>query len=1072
MWGVLFAACTAVALQQGGRHARIPVRCSATEGSPKKRVVVIGNGMVGQRFVELCAEKAAAKEADVEIVSFCEERLAAYNRVRLTSWFETRDANALSLVGEYAEDGQGEWYREREDSVTVRVGEKAEKLDLEKKTAVSTSGDVMPYDVAVLATGSYPFVPPIEGKDLKGVFVYRTIDDLEALVAYQKAHGIERAAVIGGGLLGLEAAKALHDLGLATSILEYAPILMCRQIDQGGHDALLSKVEALGLEVKCNARVAEFLGDDQGVVAGVRYSNDGWDDDRVGIVVISAGIRPRDEVAKQSGIETHERGGVIVDDALRTSDPSVYAIGEVALHAGKIYGLVAPGYSMAEIAAENIINQLAGVDDSAPRFEGADMSTKLKLLGCDVASFGNIKESDDTTALVWNDPVADIYRKLLFNKADNRLEGGILVGDASDYSELHALQKSGDSVSQPATLLAPRSALASSSSSSSQSGADEAPTKQICSCNDVSRGALVAACSELGPSATYAELKAMTRAGSGCGGCEPDVKKILSAELEKMGAAVKNHICEHFEYSRPELMALVNSGNLQSFEEALAAHGKGTDGCEICKPAVASMLASLHNEVILTDGRMALQDTNDRSLANMQRGGSYSVVPRVPGGEITPEGLVAMGEVAAKYGLYSKITGAQRIDLFGAAKHQLPDIWEDLGKAGFESGHAYGKALRTVKSCVGSSWCRYGVQNSVDFAIVVENRYKGLRAPHKLKSAVSGCIRECAEASSKDFAMIATDAGYDLYLCGNGGANPRHGVLFASGIDEETVLKYLDRFLMYYCLTGERLERTARWFERLGPNDEVRLQALQDVIIHDKLGLNAEFEARMQHIVDTYHDEWAVVVADPDLRAKFKQFANTDDVQPADEMIEFMDVRGQRRPVDWPADGAPQTMWRPPSDDPFARSEKSWVGFGPSADFPPNLGTPVLYGSTQLAIFNTGKEGKWYATQNLCPHKQAFVLAQGIVGLAGDTPKVACPLHKKQFGLEDGKQIDGDLNIITFPIRLNQETGEVEVELPARDEIDAVLGTSLLKVTCPTEVHVDYNAMPNTTFAAEVVKAR
>ncbi|MEM7516947.1 MAG: nitrite reductase small subunit NirD, partial [Planctomycetota bacterium] len=578
----------------------------------------------------------------------------------------------------------------------------------------------------------------------------------------------------------------------------------------------------------------------------------------------------------------------------------------------------------------------------------------------------------------------------------------------------------------------------------------------------MSRGAIASVCAALGEEANFADVKKLTKAGSGCGGCEPTVKNIITAELEKMGAAVTNHLCEHFHHSRPELMALVKASEdgdkLTSFPEILAALGQPgyDDGCEICKPAVASILASLDNGVVLSDGRDALQDTNDRSLANMQRGGSYSVVPRVPGGEITPAALIGMGQVAEKYGLYTKVTGAQRIDLFGAAKHELPSIWEELGKHGFESGHAYGKALRTVKSCVGSSWCRYGVQNSVDFAITVENRYKGLRAPHKLKSAVSGCIRECAEAQTKDFGIIAVDSGYDLYVCGNGGASPRHAALLATSLDEETTLKYIDRFLMYYVLTGERLERTARWFERLGPNDDVRLKALQDVVIHDSLGLNAEFEARMDKIVETYHDEWAVVVNDPELRAKFKQFANTDETQPADEMIEFMEVRGQRRPVDWPADGAAQTNWRPP-EGPFARSQKSWVPFGPAAEFPVSLGTPVLYGESQLAIFHT-VSGEWFATQNMCPHKQAFVLAQGVIGLSGDAPKVACPLHKKQFGLKDGKQLDGDLEIITFPVRIVD--GQVQIELTARDEVDAVLSTSSLKVTCPSSVSADYNQVP------------
>lgn len=470
------------------------------------------------------------------------------------------------------------------------------------------------------------------------------------------------------------------------------------------------------------------------------------------------------------------------------------------------------------------------------------------------------------------------------------------------------------------------------------------------------------------------------------------------------------------------------------------------DGCEICKPAIGSILASIYNEVILDDGRDALQDTNDRALANMQRGGSYSVVPRVPGGELTPEQLIQMGETAKKYNLYTKITGGQRIDLFGAAKYQLPDIWEELGSVGLESGHAYGKALRTVKSCVGSTWCRYGVQDSVSFAVRVENRYKGIRSPHKMKSAVSGCVRECAEAQGKDFGMIATENGYNLYVGGNGGVNPVHAQLLATDIDEDTVLKYLDRYIMYYILTADRLERTAPWQAKLpsGKNGGGPIEHLKEVIIEDSLGICDELDKRMQHLVDTYHDEWAEVVKDPERRAKFKQFVNTDENQTREEMIEFVDMRGQARPTNWPADGQPQTNWKLEETNVFSRSEKSWVTVGKVTDFSPNTGSTILYGESQLAIFNNAKQGEWFCTQNMCPHKQAFVLSQGIIGDAGGVSKVACPLHKKQFGLADGRQLDGDLSIITFPVKVVGD--DVLVELPSEVEVNAILGTSGLRV--------------------------
>ena len=654
---------------------------------------------------------------------------------------------------------------------------------------------------------------------------------------------------------------------------------MCRQIDQGGHDALVGDIEALGLHVHCDARTESFVGTDgttdnesMAPVSALRFSNEDWDDLPVEMVVVSCGIKPRDELARDCGtLEIGERGGIIVDDQLKTSAEDVYAIGEIALHENFIYGLIAPGYVMADVAAKTVAKDL-GIPvekkegEETPAFTGADMSTKLKLLGCDVASFGVNQpkpDDEDVQELVWNDPFKRVYRKLIFNKAGTKLRGGILVGDAEDYTTLHALAvKSDEELTEdqaPAMLLPPLSTRGAVA----EAEVDESdPAAQICSCNDVLQGDIVKAIHELGvDGATYPAVKKCTKAGTGCGGCEPQVKSILKTTVEAMGGAMNNHMCEHFEMSRPELMALIRTekdmSKVDSFKKILAKHGKGS-GCEICKPAVASILASLKNDIILGDDRRQLQDTNDRSLANMQRGGTYSVVPRVPAGELLPEQLIALGDVAKKYNLYSKITGAQRVDLFGAAKHELPDIWEDLGKAGFESGHAYGKALRTVKSCVGSTWCRYGVQDSVSFAVRVENRYKGVRSPHKMKSAVSGCVRECAEAQGKDFGMIATENGYNLYVGGNGGANPVHAELLAADIDEDTVLKYVDRYLMYYILTADKLERTAVWQSKLpgGKNGGGPIEHLKEVIIEDSLGICKELDERMQHLVDTYHDEW------------------------------------------------------------------------------------------------------------------------------------------------------------------------------------------------------------------------
>ena len=1021
--------------------------------------MVIGNGMVGQRFMENLLKLDTKKECIIS--TFCEEPRAAYNRVRLTSYFETRDPSSLSMTSEFDAEGKTAWYDE--NNVEILLNDKAVAMDTEAKTVTGASGKVLPYDVAVLATGSFPFVPPVPGKQRPGVFVYRTIEDLEAMLDYAKANNVQSAAVIGGGLLGLEAAKAVKDMGITSHIIEFAPILMMRQIDQGGHNALVGKIEELGLKVHCDARTQAFVGQDgtddnesMSPVAALKFSN-GWDDLPVEMVVVSCGIKPRDELARVAGIALGERGGVIVDEQLRTSADGVYAVGEIALYKNFIYGLIAPGYTMADVAAKCTAEDLGiiGSIEGENAFTGADLSTKLKLLGCDVASFGvNQPGPDDTdvTELVWNDPINSIYRKLIFNKAGTKLRGGILVGDASDYSVLHKLAVGGSDAgltANPAMLLPPPSARGSAVVEEAVS-TDAAA--QICSCNDVSRGAIVDTIMQLGvDGATLGAVKKCSKAGTGCGGCEPQVKSILAETLISMGGKLSNNMCEHFHMSRPELMAKVRTdadpSSVDSFEKILHKHGQG-DGCEICKPAVGSILASLNNGIILEGGRDQLQDTNDRAMANMQRGGSYSVVPRVPGGELSPDQLIAMGEVAKKYNLYTKVTGAQRVDLFGAAKYQLPDIWEELGKAGFESGHAYGKALRTVKSCVGSTWCRYGVQDSVSFAVRVENRYKGVRSPHKLKGGVSGCVRECAEAVGKDFGMIATENGYNLYVGGNGGANPVHAELLATDIDEDTVLKYLDRYLMYYILTADKLERTAPWQAKLpsGKNGGGPIEHLKEVIMEDSLGINDELDARMQKLVDSYHDEWAEVVNNPELRAKFKQFANTDVNIEKEDMIEFVDIRGQKRPADWAKDGSGQTLWKAPETDVFANSEKSWVQVGTISDFVPNVGTPILYGDTQLAIFNNAIRGEWYCTQNMCPHKQAFVLSQGIMGDSEGISKVACPLHKKQFSLSSGEQIGGDdeLKILTFPVKVVGD--DIMVELPAIPEVDAILGTHGLRV--------------------------
>lgn len=973
----------------------------------QKNIVVIGNGMVGHRFIERLIEFDTDKQ--FKIITFCEEPRAAYDRVGLTSFFAHRDAEKLMIA-------RHDWYEEH--GVELHIGDRANKIDTENQTVSSDNGVTIGYDSIIMATGSFPFVPPVPGIEHRGVFVYRTIEDLERIIEY--GDSVKSCAIIGGGLLGLEAAKAAYDLGLETHVVEFASRLMPRQIDEAGSTVLVKKIEDLGVKVHLNKATKEIVGD--GRVEAMEFTD--GEKLPVDMIIVSAGIRPRDDLARETGIQVGDRGGVQVDDHLRSSLPNVFAIGEVALHSGMVYGLVAPGYEMAEIVAANLCG-----DDR--RFVGADLSTKLKLMGIDVASFGDYETvSDDVKPMVIDDVFSGTYKKLFFDADGKQLLGGILIGDAADYGTLSIMAKGTDPLPcKPSELIG-----LGGDGSANLGGADSIPdSAQICSCNDVTKADVCQAIAD--GKITLADVKMCTKAGTGCGGCMPLVTDIFQTEMKKAGVEINNNMCEHFGYSRQEVFDLVRFGEIKDFTTLIQKHGAG-DGCEICKPAASSIFASLWNEPIVEPEHHTLQDTNDRFLANIQRGGTYSVVPRIPGGEITPEKLIVIGEVAKKYGLYTKITGGQRIDLFGAQRFELPLIWEELIEAGFESGHAYGKSLRTVKSCVGSTWCRYGVQDSVGFAIRLEERYRGIRAPHKIKFAVSGCVRECAEAQCKDIGLIATDNGYNLYVCGNGGAKPRHGDLLATDIDEETCVKYIDRMLMYYIFTADKLNRTATWLDKLDGG----LDYLKQIVIDDKLGLCDELERRMQHLVDTYKCEWAEVVKDPAKRKLFQQFINTDETE---SDIEFVEQRDQTRPADWPKDVIPLSDIGIPDS-----GSTRWVNVGTTADFPPGGGATIRYGESQIAVFNFTSRGEWYACQNMCPHKNAFVLSRGILGNAGETPKVSCPLHKKPFSLDTGECSTDDMSIRVFPVKI--EGSDVLLELPPESELDSTLATSLHKICSDT----------------------
>ena len=835
------------------------------------QLVVTGNGMVGQRFVEALRDRDKAHRWHVTVLS--EESRRAYDRVNLSAYFDGTDAEDLDLVADgcYLTAGYD-----------LRLGETVTALDRAAKLVTTSKGSQLKYDALVLATGSAPFVPPVPGADLPGCFTYRTLDDLDAIksaahkaVAHKKNKqgpgGLRAGLVIGGGLLGLEAARALRLLGMSPHVVELAPRLMPLQVDDGGGALLREMIEELDVTVWLGTSVKEIAKDGARLLATLA---NGTELD-VDVVVVAAGVRPRDQLARESGLETGQRGGIVVDDGCRTSDPDIYAIGECACAGGRVYGLVAPGYEMAEVAADRLTG-------GAASFTTADTSTKLKLLGVDVASFGDaLAATPGALEVTLNDPVARSYAKLVVSGDAKTLLGGLLVGDASRYGVLRPLvgrPLPGD----PVTMIAPAGA--------GNAGSAELPgDAQVCACYGVAKDTICTAVKDQ-KLTDIAGIKAATKAGTGCGSCVPTLKKLLADS----GVAVSTALCEHFAVTRAQLFEIVRVAHITTFTELIERHGRGR-GCDICKPAVASILASLGRGRHILDGEQAaLQDTNDQFLANIQRNGSYSVVPRIPGGEITPEKLIVLGEVARDFGLYTKITGGQRIDLLGARVEELPAIWRRLVAAGFESGHAYGKALRTVKSCVGSAWCRYGVQDSVSLAVELELRYRGIRSPHKIKAGVSGCARECAEAQGKDIGVIAAEDGWNLFVAGNGGFRPRHADLLLTGVDTQTLIRTIDRFIMFYIRTADRLQRTSTWLESLDGG----LDYLRSVIVDDSLGIAAELDEAMERHVASYHDEWAAVLADPAKLQRFVSFVNAPGTQ--DPSIAFTQERGQPRPVDLP----------------------------------------------------------------------------------------------------------------------------------------------------------------------------
>lgn len=828
------------------------------------KLAIIGNGMVGHRFTEELTDKADAGQFDITV--FCEEPRVAYDRVHLSSYFSHHTAEELSLV-------KPGFYEKH--NISVLINERVITVNRQEKVLHTNTGRTVHYDKLVIATGSYPWIPPIKGSDTRDCFVYRTIEDLNAIEAC--ARRSRKGVVIGGGLLGLEAAGALKNLGIETHVIEFSSVLMAEQLDALGGEQLKQKIERMGVTVHTGKNTTEITASGSGESRKVLHFADGSSLE-TDFVVFSTGIRPRDRLARQCGLAVAERGGLVINDQCQTSDPDVYAIGECASWHGRTYGLVAPGYKMAQVAADHLLGQ-------ENQFTGADMSAKLKLLGVDVGGIGNTHATDDGChSYIYLDEANEVYKRLIVSDDNKYLLGAVLVGDTEDYGNLLQLALNRIELPEnPDVLILPAHA-----GSKPAIGVESLPdSAQICSCFDVTKGDIIQAIHN--GCQTVAEIKAETKAGTGCGGCVPLITQVLNAELTNLGIEVNHHLCEHFAYSRQELYHLIRVEKITTFDELLGRYGEGY-GCEVCKPTIGSLLASCRNDYILRDDLVPLQDTNDNFLANMQKDGTYSVIPRSPGGEITPEGLLAIGTVAQEYNLYTKITGSQRIAMFGAQKQDLPAIWEKLIAAGFETGHAYAKALRMAKTCVGTAWCRFGVGDSTALGVELEHRYKGIRTPHKMKFGISGCTRECSEAQGKDIGIIATDKGWNLYVCGNGGMKPRHGDLLMADLDKETLIRYIDRFMMFYIRTADKLSRTSTWLESL----EGGIDYLRDVIVSDKLGLNAQLEQELAQLREKVTCEWQETVNNPHARKRFSHFVNS---PLPDPNVQMVSERLQHRPA-------------------------------------------------------------------------------------------------------------------------------------------------------------------------------
>ncbi|AWK84905.1 nitrite reductase large subunit NirB [Azospirillum thermophilum] len=773
----------------------------------KERLIVVGNGMAGIRTVEELLARAPDR---YDITVFGAEPHPNYNRIMLSPVLAGEKSFEQIILNDRA------WYEA--NGITLLTGEPVEAIDRAARTVTSLSGRTLGYDRLLLATGSMPFIIPVPGATLPGVIGFRDLADVETMLEAAAKGG--RAVVIGGGLLGLEAANGLALKGMDVTVVHLMPTLMERQLDPSAGTLLQRELEARGITVLTGADTAEIIGG--GIGGSERVTAVRLKDGRelpADLVVMAVGIRPNIALGKAAGLDCGR--GIKVDDAMRTSDPAIHAVGECVEHRGVTWGLVAPLFEMAKVLAE----RLAGGTEAA--YAGSVTSTKLKVTGVDVFSAGDFSGGEGTEDIVFRDAARGVYKRLVLK--DNRLLGAVLYGDTRDGPWYFSLLKDGADVSAERDTLIFGQGFGGGEAASPAAAVAALPdSAEICGCNGVCKGTITAAIRDKGLT-SLDEVRAHTKASASCGSCTGMVETLLAATLGDGYAAAPavKPMCKCTTHGHDAVRAAIVAHGLKTMSDVFQALEWSTpDGCASCRPALNYYLLCAWPGEYRDDYQSRF--INERAHANIQKDGTYSVVPRMWGGLTSASELRAIADVVEKFAIPTvKVTGGQRIDLFGVKKEDLPAVWADLNAAGMVSGHAYAKGLRTVKTCVGSEWCRFGTQDSTGLGVKLEKMTWGTWTPHKVKLAVSGCPRNCAEATIKDLGVVCVDSGYELHVGGNGGMHVRACDLLAKVATEEEVLEYTGAFLQLYREEARYLERTAPWVERVGL-DHIRRRLVGD----------------------------------------------------------------------------------------------------------------------------------------------------------------------------------------------------------------------------------------------------